>query len=246
MVGSPIRESTTPSEHRTVARVMRILELIIASDERGMRLGELATALQAPKSSLHALVKGLLAAGYLRDEGARYLLGPAFSSLFAGLSEVPLMGIRHVLTELAAEWNETVMLATFVGDSVVYVDAVESESFIRAKPPMNQRLVLWPRSAGKVFLSHADPKRLDGYIRRNHNDASEAAQVRAAVQTTKRIGYGFNIDHAPAGHIGLAVALPFGQSPVTTALALAGPKGRIEDKVDSIVMSLREAVASLG
>lgn len=232
------------SEHRTVGRVMSVLELVIASDDGGIRLAELATALEAPKSSLHALVRGLLATGYLREEGGRYLIGPAFASLYAGLPEAVALGSRHVLAELVAKWNETVMLATWVGDSVVYVDMVESDRFIRAKPQLNRRLTLWPRSAGQVFLSQAEPKRLDGYLRRNHPDPSDAAAVQAALETARHRGYGLNIDFSPAGHIGLAVPVRSGSSP--RALVLAGPRDRIEDKIDEMVSSLREAAAALG
>src|SRR5690242_15130271 len=128
---------TTPtSEHRTVGRVMSILELVVASDSRGMRLGDLAAALSAPKSSLHALTKGLVANGYLREEDGRYVVGPAIPSLLAAESSSAPFAYRHILGALAGEWNETVMLSRLVGDSVVYLDAVQPDTFIRAIPDL--------------------------------------------------------------------------------------------------------------
>ena len=68
--------------HRTVSRVTTILELA-AANRSGVRLTELATALDAPRSSVHGLVKGLVATGYLREEGGTYRIGPAINSLLA-------------------------------------------------------------------------------------------------------------------------------------------------------------------
>lgn len=235
----------TGAEHRTVARVMSILELVIASDERGMRLSDLAASLEAPKSSLHALTKGLLSNGYLREEDSRYYVGPAVSSLISAAPAPNVRVYRRILAELASMWDETAMLATFVGDSVVYLDCVEAENFIRAIPVLNKRLTLWPRSSGQVFLSNADPRRLEGYLRRNHPDPQAAAAVRAELEATRERGYGLNIDGSVAGHLGLAVPVPIAGA-VTAAVAVAGPRPRMEDRVEEIVKSMHDAVATLG
>ena len=51
-------------EHRTVTRVTTILEAAAAHPE-GVKLTALSALLDAPKSSVHGLVSGLLATGYL-------------------------------------------------------------------------------------------------------------------------------------------------------------------------------------
>ena len=51
-------------EHRTVSRVMAVLEAVVASEPNGLRLADLADMLDAPKSTLHGLAKGLAATGY--------------------------------------------------------------------------------------------------------------------------------------------------------------------------------------
>src|SRR5690348_16990998 len=139
-------ETAPAAEHRTVARVMLILELVLANEDRGMRLGDLSAAIEAPKSSVHGLAKGLVAAGYLREEGNRYLPGSAISSLIAAGPTTVQAVYHHTLVKLASRWNETTMLATLVGDSVVYLDSVDSAAFIRATPVLNKRLPIWPRS----------------------------------------------------------------------------------------------------
>src|SRR5690349_21554125 len=88
------------AEHRTVARVMSILELVIASDPEGVRLADLSTILDAPKSSIHGLAKGLVATGYFREDRGRYFPGPAISTLLAvGPTALPSV-YHHALEEL--------------------------------------------------------------------------------------------------------------------------------------------------
>src|ERR1700754_1087736 len=132
----PTRErmgDTPAAEHRTVARVMAILEVVVGSGSAGARLQGLPGAIQAPKSSIHGLAKGLVAEGYLREADGRYFLGPAVSALLAsGAPHVPAV-YRPTLERLSKEYGETTMLGSLVGDTLVYLDAVEpADAFIRA------------------------------------------------------------------------------------------------------------------
>jgi DNA-binding IclR family transcriptional regulator len=245
MVISTDTPAAASADHRTVGRVMMILELVVASDTRGISLAELAVVMKAPKSSVHSLAKGLMATGYLRESEGRYLVGPAISSLIGAAPATLQSAYRHVLSELVAKWNETAMLATLVGDSVVYVDSVQPEVLIRANPTHNKRFPLWPRSSGRVFLAAMEPKRFEAYLRRHHPDAADAQHVRDEVAATKASGVGINVGGSVADHIGLAVPIVLGAAPVTTAIAIAGPKSRIQEHVDEIAADMQSAVASL-
>jgi hypothetical protein len=55
------------STHRTVTRIVRILESVARSGENAVGLAALARELDAPKSSVHGFVRGLCAEGYLLE-----------------------------------------------------------------------------------------------------------------------------------------------------------------------------------
>jgi DNA-binding IclR family transcriptional regulator len=240
-----IHASAEPAaEHRTVARVMAILELVIASEDKGQRLGDLANALEAPKSTVHGLAKGLVAEGYLRGAGGRYFTGPAISSLLAtGPAAVPAI-YHHTLEQLARRWNETAMLGTLVGDFLVYIDAVEPETLIRAAPQLHERLSLWPRSGGKCLLAFMDTKRLESYLKRRHG-AAERDAIRIELDHVRKTRIGLNVGQSIAEHIGIASPILIGQAPPTMTISLAGPKIRMQDKVDDIAEALLAASESL-
>jgi DNA-binding IclR family transcriptional regulator len=232
------------AEHRTVARVMSILELVLASESRGLRLGDLSSAIDAPKSSVHILVKGLVAEGYLRVEDNRYLPGPATASLLAVGSTSAAAPYRHTLEQLSRQWNETAIVATLVGDSLVYIDSVESEEFIRAAPQLHRRFELWPRSSGRCLLAFMDGRRLDSYLDRHHS-REEGEFIRAALHTVRETRIGINGLEADSAHLGIATPVITGPGPVTVSITVAGPKSRMADKIDDIAASMLRAVEKL-
>src|SRR5271165_6481217 len=74
-----ISSKGVPKSHRTIDRVTRILEEVVYNP--GMTFAELVRALDAPKSSVHGFIRGLLASGWLYEEQHRFYLGPAVYGL---------------------------------------------------------------------------------------------------------------------------------------------------------------------
>ncbi|MCR2811398.1 MULTISPECIES: IclR family transcriptional regulator [unclassified Microbacterium] len=238
--------AATAGEHRTVGRVMAILELVVANDDRGSRLGDLANHVDAPKSSVHGLAKGLVAMGYLREDGARYHVGPALSSLVAVQNASLPVVYRHTLEALSAEWRETSILSTLVGDSAVYLDVVQAKDvLIRAAPAAHVRQPLWPRSSGKLFLAYMEPKRLDAYFRRQRVEPDLEATIREELAGIRRTGIAINTGGNTEIEMGVASPIVRKGAPVTMAIAVAGLSSRMEPHLDEIVESVRTAAESL-
>jgi DNA-binding IclR family transcriptional regulator len=234
-----------PAEHRTVARVMSILELVLASGKQGMRLGQLSASIDAPKSSVHGLAKGLVAIGYFREGDGRYFAGPAISSLLAtGPGDLHTVYL-HALEKLASEWNETAILATLVGDMLVYTASVESDHLIRVVPQLHKRLPLWPRSAGKCFLAFMQPKRLSAYIRRTFDASTDIDALQSQLAAIRQTRIGINIGESVAEHIGVASPVFSSPDSATIALVVVGPRARMEGRVDAIAASIRETAGAL-
>lgn len=231
-------------EHRTVSRVMAILEVVIASEPNGLRLADLPDMVGAPKSSIHGLVKGLVATGYLREHQGRYFQGPAVSVLTLGTSQIPA-SYHHALENLSKTWNETALLATLAGDAVINVDIVEANQLIRASPPMHERRLMWPGSYGKVFLAFMDARRRDSYLRRRHKDPGEQARILEELETVRETGVAFNRGDSNPDLYGVASPISIGGIDVTLAIGLAGPAPRMAKSLDEIAVSVRETALSL-
>jgi len=231
-------------EHRTVSRVMAILEVVIASEPNGLRLADLPDMVGAPKSTIHGLARGLVATGYVREHNGRYYQGPALAILAVGGQHLPAT-YHYALEQLTQAWNETAFLATLVGESVINIDVVQPNQMIRASPPLHERRPMWPGSSGKVFLAFMDAKRLDGYLRRKHKDPEEQARIRAEIEIIRSTGIAFNRGETIPELFGVAGPIAIAGMDVSLAIGLAGPADRMRDRLDEIADSVRKTAREL-
>jgi DNA-binding IclR family transcriptional regulator len=110
------------------------------------------------------LIKGLVATGYLRAEDGAYVLGPAVGALLMAAPPTLDLAARPAMEKLHRQFDETVLLASPVGDSVVYTDAIESTRLIRYSAPLHTRRPLYPTSAGKCILAFAPARMRENYL----------------------------------------------------------------------------------
>jgi DNA-binding IclR family transcriptional regulator len=229
-------------EHRTVSRVVAILEAAAAEPGK-LRLHSLAALLDAPKSSIHGLVKGLIAAGYLVEEDdGTYAIGPAVG-LLLGPSRPTLAAVaRRAMTELHKRWNESVMLAYRVGDSVVYADMIESTQVIRYAAPLRQRRPLYPTSSGKCFLAFATPAWRQAYLAEHLADPREREAAARELDQVRREGFARNCGETIPDVYAIASPLLAGGKPLA-CISIAGPGSRMTDRLADIADDVRAVTA---
>ncbi|ATL25336.1 IclR family transcriptional regulator [Streptomyces formicae] len=235
-------EAATPKEHRTVSRVTGILEYV--SRHGGARTQELADALDAPKSSVFGLVKGLVSTGYLVEEGGVHRLGPALGSLLPRTAQDLASAALPTLEALRDHFGETAMLGTAVGDSLVYASAAESRQLIRYSAPLRTRRPLYPPSAGKVLLAHRPQKRRDAYLRTLLPDPGGYEAARADLAEVRARGVAFNRGETlPDVTAAARPVLVDGE--VRAVIAVAGPTSRTADRLPAIADALLDAVSAV-
>jgi DNA-binding IclR family transcriptional regulator len=223
---------------------MAILEAVVASEPAGLRLADLPDMIGAPKSSIHGLARGLVATGYLLEHRGRYFQGPAVAMLAVGGGQVPA-AYHHALEQLSKAWDETAILATLAGESVINIDKVEPDQLIRASPPVHERRPMWPGSYGKVFLAFMDPRRRDAYLRRKHKDPREQARILAELETIRESGVAFNRGEINADLYGVASPILSAGVDVTLAIGVAGPASRMAGRLDDIARSVLDKARGL-
>lgn len=214
-------------KHRTVSRVVKILETA-ARNEKGTTLTEFCTELDAPFSSVHGLVMGLIAEGYLDSSERRggYVLGLGAHTLLASTSMSLLELVRPVMAELRETLNETITLAVPVGSTVSYVYSLPSHCPIGYNPPLRTRRRPWPSSAGKLFLAHDVVRDPD----LEKAPAKEKDLAQEELSTIKRTGVSYNIGLTVTDVAAAAVGI-FVDGKVKAALTIGGPKARIEERL---------------
>ena len=239
-----MRPAARAAEHRTVSRVMAILEVVVVTEAAGLRLADLSEMVGAPKSSIHGLVRGLVATGYLREHLGRYYPGPALAMLPLGGEQAPA-AYHHALEELSGTWRETAILATLAGESVIHIEVVVPNQMIRAAPAIHTRRPLWPSSHGKVFLAFMDRHRRHNYLTRNHKDLEEHTRIAAELTVIRSTGIAYNRGETDHDLYGIASPILAAGSDVTLAIGLAGPSTRMTPHLEAIAATVHTVAQRL-
>lgn len=159
-----------PQNHRTIDRVTKILEEVVYNP--GMTFAELSRALDAPKSSVHGFIRGLIAAGWLHQDNSRFYVGPALHGLTLASGHLRAGSVTdndlHVLHEAA---RATVFLGVQAGDDLIYVAEVGADQLPTFAARTNIRRDLLETAGGKALLAAMPAQQRDSYLRRRRGDA---------------------------------------------------------------------------
>jgi len=149
---------------RSVARAMRLLDIVAEGPAEGLSLSDLARSLGASKSTTLALARTLTAAGVLRDSrpGPRYCLGTTLIRLGdITRGQLPLGDIcRPVLLDLADLTKMTSRVAICDEGYPVFIERVDGPGSVRFHTPLGQREVPHASAAGKAILATMTTERV--------------------------------------------------------------------------------------
>jgi DNA-binding IclR family transcriptional regulator len=233
------------THHRAVDRITTILEYAVATPG-GTTLTDLTRILDAPKSSLHALVQGLIAVGYLSESGGRLTVGPSARCLTQYLQMPHLVRLaRPYLEEIAQMSGETTLLGTRMGNNIVYQAEVASERPIRFVPNLNERRPLFPTSLGRLFLSDLTPKDLATLLDSEQYPAAKRPGLYAALDRIRERGVAINRGDSVPGLDSVAAPIRDSEEQVVAGITVAGPDERMSDQLQPIADVLLRVTARI-
>jgi len=227
---------------QSVTRVIQILEALCAS-ATPIGLAQISRVLNAPKSSVAALLRGLTDAGFVIAVEGAYRLGPSAFGLGSALLESRRRFqssdlVRDGMRRLADRSGETVLLAVrdSGGETMTYVDVIESRNAVRFAVSIGDRRPLYCTAGGRAllaslskdelrrYLSKLKPQRLTAHTETNKRQLGD---VIAAIQDT---GVAQTMDQATEGVTGTAAAIHDSAGIVVGALIVAAPTSRLKDR----------------
>jgi len=233
--------------HRTVDRVTGILETVSLSP-RGVTLTELAGALGAANSSIQELTNGLLARGYLIEEGHRFHLGPGPFILASRANKLAALSLDHELvTELSKALGCSVLVGVRVGDAMIFTDHAGEESpSLTFAARTHARRPLYTSAAGKVLLANVADDEMHRLL--DLAGPEQAAQVRQFLTELPEIRsrrLAFNRGATiPDAHV-VATPLLARDGRIIAAIS-AGIDSSEAARLDELGEELKRAIAALG
>jgi DNA-binding IclR family transcriptional regulator len=230
-----------PQNHRTIDRVTQILEEVVYNP--GMTFAELARALDAPKSSVHGFIRGLLAAGWLYEDNHRFYLGPAVYGLTLATGHIRAGLVTDAdLTALHEATGATVFLGLRAGDHLIYVAEAGSDTLAGFGARTNIRRSLLETAGGKALLAAmSEPDRNAFLRRRPAEDTPLIEQFLADFDEIRQTRLARNTLHGGA-RSAIATTVRNRDGDVVAEVTLVGPSSQIAPKAKKLGRTLLEHV----
>jgi IclR family acetate operon transcriptional repressor len=235
---------------QSLDRAFLLLELMAEAGGE-VALSRLARDSGMPLSSIHRLVRTLVARGYVRQlPSRRYVLGPRLIHLGEIASRALGTWARPHLSRLVDAIGETANLAMLDGDHVVYASQVPSRHSMRMFTEVGRRVHLHCTGVGKVILAGLADEDVRGLLARAGTPAQTPRTLTdpdAIVDQLHRVaaqGYAIDDGEQELGVRCVAVPVP-GVAPAA-AISVSGPEGRlVMDAVPRVASLLQSAAAAL-
>jgi DNA-binding IclR family transcriptional regulator len=225
----PTGSGRMPHNHRTVDRVTRILEEVVYRP--GMTFGELARAVDAPKSSVHGFISGLLAQGWLYEADRRFYLGPAVYALTLAGGHIRAGSVTHAdLEALHEESGAAVFLGIQAGEHLIYIAEVGSDPVVGFDARSNIRRRLLATAGGKALLAARSDVEREAYLRRRGPE--EAELVRGFLEELGEIRATRIATNIRQGGIRFAIATTLANQSgeAVASVTLVGPTGDLQPR----------------
>ena len=248
--------STPDSPPTSLQRGLAILRALAATDGRGARLTDLATATGLTQATLHRLLRTLVKEGFAEQSDNRlYRLNVEFFALAAqagnpdGLREI----VRPSLLRLSSSLNDTIFLFVRSGYDALCLDRCEGPFPIRSfTNDVGGRVALGVGQAAMVLLAYLPEAERDEVIRFNvprlrDLGVYDEVYLRSEIDRVLGQGYCSRETGVIPGMTGVAVPIFDRNERVVAAISVGTLIDRLrEDRLPTVVKLLKAEAEAIG
>ncbi|WHP79871.1 IclR family transcriptional regulator [Edwardsiella anguillarum] len=163
------QEKEMPAGSQSLLRGLMLLE-ILSNYPNGCPLAQLSTLAELNKSTVHRLLQGLQACGYVTPAPAAGSYRLTTKLVAIGQKALSSLNILHVaaphLEALNLRCSETVNFSSREDDHAILIYKLEpTTGMLRTRAYIGQRMPLYCSAMGKIFLAYGQPDYLSAYWR---------------------------------------------------------------------------------
>jgi IclR family transcriptional regulator, acetate operon repressor len=237
---------------QSVARALRLVEIVADGPPGGLSLSQLARTLGTSKSSTLALARTLVAFGYLRDAhpGPGYTLGTGLIRLGDIVGrQLPLGDMcRPVIEGLSRDTRMTSRVAISDNGYPVFVDRVDGPGSVRFHTPLGQRELPYASAAGKAILSAMDEEGIrrvcaeTGLAPRTAHTITDVDTLLDNLAVARRLGFAVDDEEDAEGVFCVGAAFFGHDGSCAGAVSVTGIKGDLPAwRIDELGRTVRRA-----
>lgn len=225
---------------QVLARAAEILRLL-KQDTSGLSLGKIAKRVELPRSTVQRIINALVAEDLVSIAGdsGGYVIGPEIVAL-AQAAKLDITRLLHPhLENLSRRTGETVDLAIFRQDRMVFVDQVVGSHRLRAVSSVNDSFPMTVTANGKAVSALLSPER----VYQIHTSERAAGVTDTALEAfeeelnhVRSTGFALDINEHTPGISAVGVAFTLRET--FYAVSIPAPSHRFEMGQNSFVEHL--------
>ena len=244
----PIAGSSKNSSIQVISRAADILR-VLARDTTGLSLGQIATRVDLPRSTVQRIVGALGAEGFIATEagikGVR--LGPEIQSLAQAAAGDMKERLRPLMRDIAVKTGETVDLAVLERGRMRFIDQIVGNQRLRTVSSIGDTFPLTTTANGKAALAcldQGDAARLILAELEADNQDDRLMKVLAEIETIRKGALATDEDEHTDGISAMGFALRDASGEVI-AISVPVPTsryGRIKSTLTQALTKNRDAL----
>ena len=228
---------------QVIARAASVLRSL-KHERAGLSLAQIRERAGLPRSTVLRIVNALVQERLVTAAGPEggYRLGPEIQALANSARADMVAFARPYLTALSQATGETVDLAAFRGDHLVFVDQIVGSHRLRAVSAVGEAFPLSTTANGKAVLSLLDREHALELVRRERAELRAAStkplrQLEEELAQARASGIAFDEDEHSAGISAAGFALRDASGEIY-AISVPVPSQRFETLRTTIVQEL--------
>jgi DNA-binding IclR family transcriptional regulator len=249
-----VPKATTPAYR--LSSVDHALELLLLFRSRpALRVSEVAEELDVARSTAHRLLGMLVHRQFaVQDPVTRtYRPGPRLVEI--GLAAVGALDLRTrmrpYLADVAARTGETVSLLVLEGDTVHFIDSIESRRTVRVGSRFDARMPAHATSAGKAMLAALPVAEVLASYQAERlatvtgHTIATRTRLLAALDRVREVGFAVNLEESEVGLGAVGMAVLGADGHPVAGLTAAGPVQRMTPQwIRVLAAELREPISA--
>jgi DNA-binding IclR family transcriptional regulator len=234
---------------QAIERITSILRAVSQSPE-GISLAALSSEIGLAKSTTLRFLQSLESQHMLERQENTYRLGQGLIALVASVPHLrSIQAISYpYLLELVKASKETVHLALREGQTIRYIEQIDTPRQVQLGNWLNQAYPLHLTAAGKALLAYADTSTIRAYLKQplqsyTSKSLKEASALEKELKKIKARGYAETRQEFSDDINGFAVGL-FHQKEIVASISISIPVFRFPKDGGKKLLSLLQETAN--
>ena len=251
------RKSKNPGfEAKAVKSADRVLDIfvLLAQCSNGLKLKDIATELQIPSSSLHAILNTMKNRGFIDrdDDSLVYRLSQKVYQIIPSIAhdEEDLTSLAlPVMDRVAQESQETVSLSVLVDDEIIFIAKRLSNTVIQVNQALGSSFPAHATGSGKAILAYLPEAEIDKLYpdenlpRLTANTIVSKTQLKKELNLIRHRGYAFDNEESVEGVWAVASSIHAADNRSMAATSIVVPKFRVTEELEAKCNKLIVAAA---